>query len=314
MSDSILVEAARWHAAQDNADMDWDGFTLWLEGDPRHRAAFDALALLDDDVMSQRIQIDALLRPAKVTAQHGPRWRNLGLAGVGVIAASLALVVAPPYLSPRSGPSTSFTTSRAETQQIALPDGSRITLAPTSRLTVGGTNQTQLALVGTAYFDVPHRPDRDLTVSAGGLVVRDIGTRFAIDSTADGARVAVAEGRISIASAALQAPVSISAGQNFTLSRAAGIAQRGSQRIDTVGSWRRGQLIYESTPLPLVASDLARYAGTTITVDPAIATRRFSGILTIGDGTGLVGNLATLMALKARAAPSGIRLEPAGKP
>jgi transmembrane sensor len=48
--DRIYEEAAGWLVRQQDDAMDWEGFTLWLEADPRHRAAYDDLALLDADL------------------------------------------------------------------------------------------------------------------------------------------------------------------------------------------------------------------------------------------------------------------------
>ena len=44
MSADIDEAAARWHLAQADDDMDWSAFTEWLEADPRHRDAYDAMA------------------------------------------------------------------------------------------------------------------------------------------------------------------------------------------------------------------------------------------------------------------------------
>lgn len=314
MNDSIIERAAEWHAAQDGDAMDWDAFTLWLEADPRHRVAFDQIALLDDDLVMQRGSIGRTLGDASIVDRPQRHWRFLATGTLGAVAAALALIVGLPYVANGPDQSVSYETARGETRQILLRDGSRITLAPLSVLKVADARQSQLALAGTAYFDIKHRSDRALTIAAGGLVVRDIGTAFAIDSGADGARVAVAEGSINIASTALPSPVALTAGQSFTTSKAAGTAVRGAQRADAIASWRHGQLVYDKTPLALVVSDLGRYASTTVTIDPTLASRRFSGILTIGDGTGLVDDVAAIMALDARPVGNGIRLEPARKP
>ena len=50
----IEEEAAAWQVASANDDMDWDGFTRWLEADPRHRRAFDEVALADTLVDDHR--------------------------------------------------------------------------------------------------------------------------------------------------------------------------------------------------------------------------------------------------------------------
>lgn len=314
MSDTIIDQAARWHAAQDSDAMDWDAFTLWLEADPRHRAAFDSIALLDDDLAAQREQIAALLPATLTPAEPRRSWRAISAATGGAIAAAVALgifVSQPDVVQPER---VAYSTAAGETREIALRDGSRIVLAPSSLMTVENERQTALTVAGSAYFDVPHHPGRDLSIQAGGLTIHDVGTRFAIDANPDGARIAVAEGSLEISAPRIGKPVKLETGQNFFASGSLGLMQRGTQRPETVASWRRGELVYDGAPLALVVGDVARYAGKAVTVDPAIANRRFSGVLTIGDGTGLVGNLAAIMALDARPMGNGVRLEPARKP
>ena len=65
----IEEEAAAWQVASVNDDMDWDGFTRWLEADPRHRRAFDEAALADtlvDDTANRSRRRLALLRKSWV--------------------------------------------------------------------------------------------------------------------------------------------------------------------------------------------------------------------------------------------------------
>ncbi|MDY7526013.1 FecR family protein [Sphingomonas sp. 10B4] len=303
MNEDITERAAQWHAAQDADDMDWDGFAIWLEADPRHRAAFDRIALLDDDIVAQHATIVAHLA-APAPAQREPRrwrWRWAVVAG-GALAAALALVVA----LPRPAADIAWQTG-ATARTIALIDGSSAKLAPHSRLVAQHGDQTQLALNGTAYFDVPHRADRTLSITAGRYRISDIGTRF--DIAVDGAttRIAVAEGHIAVAAAGLDTPVTLVQGRAL-------LGQQGSVTLtsiaaESVGSWRGGQLVYADAPLALVASDITRYAGAETTVDPAIANLRFSGALKIGKGTQAADALATIIGLEARHAGAGVRLE-----
>jgi transmembrane sensor len=303
MNEDITERAAQWHAAQDADDMDWDGFAIWLEADPRHRAAFDRIALLDDDIVAQRATIVAhLVAPAPAPAQREPRrWRWAVMAG-GAVAAALAVVVA----LPRPAADIVWQTD-ATARTVTLVDGSSATIAPHSRLVAQHGDQTMLALNGTAYFDVPHRADRTLSITAGRYRISDIGTRFdiAVDGTAT--RIAVAEGQIAVAAAGLDTPVTLVQGRAL-------LGQQGSVTLtsiaaESVGSWRGGQLVYADAPLALVASDITRYAGAETTVDPAIANLRFSGALKIGKGTQAADALATIIGLEARHAGAGVRLE-----
>lgn len=96
MDNAITTAAAEWHAAQDGPDMDWDGFTAWLEADPRHASAFDAVALLDDRIALNREAIAAQL-PVEQPASKRWIW---GGAGAAAIAAALALTIGLPQANP----------------------------------------------------------------------------------------------------------------------------------------------------------------------------------------------------------------------
>ena len=311
-SDDIMKAAARWHGLQDGNEMDWDRFTLWLEADPRHRAAFDEVALFDADIESQRLPILGYPKSDTHGAQQTMRRRFGGMAAgvAAVAAAAVALSVGLPRADDHAAVMT-VRTQRGQTREVALRNGSRVTLGSASRLSVGGSDQNRLEIAGSAYFDIPHRPGRDLTIKANELTIRDIGTRFGIDAGGAGTRVSVGEGSVAISSARVSGSVTVAAGRSLLLVRSGTSAQVASIRASDVASWRRGALVYEAAPLTLVADDISRYAARPITVDPAIAARRFSGVLPIGDGSKLAADVAAIMAVRARPVGNGVRLESA---
>ena len=53
-----------WHLASCRDDMDWDGFTLWLEADPRHRAHYDEITLTDAALEVRREALRTALEDA----------------------------------------------------------------------------------------------------------------------------------------------------------------------------------------------------------------------------------------------------------
>lgn len=310
-SDYITEAAARWHGLQGGDEMDWDRFTLWLEADPRHRAAFDGIALLDADIESQRLPIIEHLNSRMHGAQRTTRsWLGGMVAGVAAAAAAVALFVGLPRADHHAAVMT-VRTQRGQTREVALRDGSRVTLGPASRLSVGGSDQNRLEIAGSAYFDIPHRPGRDVAIKANDLTIHDIGTCFEIDAGGSGTRVSVGEGAVAVSSAGVSGSVTVAAGRSLLLVRSGTSAQVASIRASDVASWRRGALVYEAAPLTLVADDISRYAARPITVDPAIAARRFSGVLSIGDGSKLAADVAAIMALRARPVGNGVRLESA---
>src|SRR6187397_2306196 len=102
----IEEEAAAWHVASTGDDMDWVGFTRWLEADARHRLAFDEVALADAWIEDHRealapeigdaAQIDredsvVALRPRR----RWPLWTGAGIAA-SLAAVMIAGQVIPP--------------------------------------------------------------------------------------------------------------------------------------------------------------------------------------------------------------------------
>jgi len=306
MEDDIWGAAVRWHAEQEREDCDWDAFTAWLEADDRHRLALDEVALLDDQIVRVRPVIAQSLPPLEAEPRgtgFSRRWAGLGIAAATAAVAAVTL----PMLGTGGG-QIAYNTAPGETRSIELADGSRVQLAAASSLTMAKGDVHEMTLKGAAWFDIPHNPARSLVIHAGNFRVTDIGTKFEVNSNEDSLRVAVAEGSLTVASESLPRPISLEGGQRFVAARNLDLAEVTQFDNRDVGSWRHGRLVYRDAPLALVAADISRYAPTKVVVDPAIAGRRFSGVLSIGDGSGLVGNLQQFMGLAAHKEGDRIRL------
>lgn len=305
MNDAILEAAALWHQGQARDDMDWDGFTAWLEADPRHREAYDDIALLDERVDNARGTILASLPANDGEANEEYlearfQARRPYLAWGGIAAALLVAVTAGSWWA--SGPSAPETTSYAaaagQTRTVAVADGATATLAGGSRLDV--TKGAALTLAGSAYFDVRHDPARPLTVTVSGFEVRDIGTRFDINSDGKTIRVAVAEGKVSVSARGGAAPTEVTAGHAVIGDVARGTVTLATAAPASVGAWRSGRFIYDQVPLSLVAADIARYTGHPVTVTEGVAQRRFSGVLAPGDRDSMVASVRQLVGVSVR--------------
>lgn len=319
--DPIRMQAAQWHIASDSDAMDWDGFTRWLEADPRHHRAYDEIALTDGLLQDHHGDLQKIRpEPEDVAGSVQTAANDAGDAGIvlrpnfsrrlvfaaAALAATLAgVLVVPQFAAP--APKTYVTTSTP--QQIALDDGSSVTLAPRSRLLVEGRDQDRMALSGGALFDIRHDPDRPLTITAGNLRISDIGTRFDIQAEASNVRVAVVEGKVDVTSEGFAVPVHLSAGDGLSFDRRAGRATIMAVQADDVGSWRQGRLSYDDAPLALVIADLRRYAGVRVDMPEAIGDRRFSGTLTVGDGNAALRDLAQVMGLRLDGRAGAWRLE-----
>lgn len=307
MSEDLDVEeaAARWHVAQADDAMDWDGFTRWLEADPRHRAAYDAIALLDAkvDAALPTLRRIATPEPSPKPDRRPLRWA-IGGSAVAAVAA-LALVLLPG--APVPGP-VEYRTAQGQVRDVRLADGSSATLAPGSVLSASATRGAPVSLDGSASFDVRHDPASPMVIRAGGYEIRDIGTRFDVTTSGGMLRVAVHEGRVAIRSLSADGEVEVPAGQVLTALDPGTAPTLAPLRQTSAIGWRSGRLVYDDVPLGLVVADIARSTGQPVTIDPAIAKRRFSGVLATGSRDKMATALSELAGLTKRTENDAIRL------
>lgn len=304
---AVNSAAADWHAASERDDFDWDGFTSWLEADPRHARAYDEVAMTDALVRDHALSLAGNFEAAvddSIVAFVPRRARWPLWAGGAVAAALIAMVAVPRFAEP--APQVYETATAART--LALNDGSTVVLAPRSRLEIAGRDQGRMTLAGGAWFDIRHDPARNLAIVVGDETIRDIGTAFDVQNTAGDLRVTVTEGVLSVSSDALDQPIRLTAGRALTLDRRQQAAQVGASDASSAGEWRNGRLTYDQATLRLVADDLARYAGVTVKVDQAVAERRFSGTLITGNGQAAARDLSELMGLALVTGADGYRL------
>jgi transmembrane sensor len=296
IDERLLDEAIAWHHALEGDDADWDGYARWLDADPRHREAYDEIALLDRQVDDHAGELRRLIQPPPALIE-GPRthWTRRPWF-YGSVAAALAVAVGLPVLRPAPG-DTVYMTGAGQTRHIAFANGASVQLAPSTRLIAMGGDPGRLELSkGEAYFDVTHDPSRTLSIQAGDYRVTDIGTKFAMNLASEAVTVAVAEGNVSVAANEGE-PTRIGAGEQLIARRSDHAARKMTVASTDVGSWRHGRLVYNDAPIAVVAADLSRYSGKTVTVDPTLADRQFSGVLVVGDGSKLFDTLSGLMAI-----------------
>ncbi|WP_066817447.1 FecR family protein [Sphingomonas mali] len=305
MNDEIMEAAALWHQAQAHDDMDWDGFTAWLEADPRHRESYDEIALLDERIDTARGAVSASL-PANddaiddASSDAPPPARRPYLAWGGIAAALLvALTAGGWWVNGPSAPATNrYVAATGQTRTVAIADGATATLSGGSRLDIASGAPVKLA--GSAYFDVRHDPARPLTVTISGYEVRDVGTRFDINSDGKTIRVAVAEGTVSVSAPGASSATEVTGGHAVIGDVARGTIALVTAAPASVGAWRNGRFIYDQVPLSLVAADITRYTGRPVSVDNGVAQRRFSGVLAPGDRESMVASVRQLAGVSAR--------------
>jgi transmembrane sensor len=241
----------------------------WLDADPLHRRAYVQAegVILMLGGLGAASTADLVRRPA---ARPATKWRVPAMVAGGLLAAGLAIAAF-------ALPGPAYDTRPGETRQIALSDGSQVTLAPASRLRAASRWRPRALSLdrGEAFFVVAHQNDAPFTVQAGDALVRVVGTRFNVHHGVDqDVRVEVEQGVVQVSDSpdGQDHAVTLRAGQTV-VADARGLTVGVLARPDQAGGWRQGRLAYDDAPLAEVVADLNRYSRRPLTIDSASTGR-----------------------------------------
>jgi len=292
------------YAAGDIDPADMAAMTAWLANTP---AAADLVAALRETRVVSDAEVAGWTlpdvyagfpqRPAvpRAAAPRPSRWRLKALGGA-IGAALSALVAVGVYVAQRQAtPSTpasaarTYVSGRGQVAHVVLPNGTRIALAPMSRLTIAGTEAT---LDGEALFDVVHDPAHPFVVRARNATTRVLGTRFGVRAYAEDAavRVAVGDGRVAVNAVALAQGDVVRVG-------AAGITDdvRHGVRVADLLGWTEGRLVFDNVPLREAAVQLSRWYGVDFVVaDDAVGQLRVTTTVLQSDAVDTVMRAITI--------------------
>jgi ferric-dicitrate binding protein FerR (iron transport regulator) len=202
------------------------------------------------------------LRGRTISARAGLAAVVLGLVTFGVS----RLIARVPHRVTRGHTYASAIGQRAI---IRLSDGTRVTLAPGTKLVVSpgfGRDDRHVMVDGEAAFDVDETERRPFIVSSGDVTTRVLGTHFAVRQAAGVTQIVVASGKISVTSHSSvrgnDAPrtVVLSAGGllRITDSTIVSTTVRDPQPYLV---WEGGRLVFRDTPVPEVLATLGRWYG-----------------------------------------------------
>ena len=249
--DQMREAAAGWAVrVSDPAFADWDAFTAWLEADPRHAAAYDAVVLAVDDAAAALALVPAVANDDVPVPAAWTRRRWIG----GAMAAALVGVL---VFTLWGGGSQTYQTAPGETQLVELADGSTIMLAGGTSLELTGERTVDLAH-GQALFTVVHDDAAPFVVTAGADRLVDIGTVFDVKLGRAGLELGVSEGAVVFNPD--NQDLRVDAG-NRLVSPVGGRAVVAPIDPALVGEWREGRLTFDLATLDTVAEDLTRATG-----------------------------------------------------
>lgn len=263
----------------DVSERDRLAFAEWRDADPRHRAAYDEVCCLWNDLDAFRTAFettgaDVPSRPVPSPAPAAPAARRqttdsrkpASRRRRGVVAALAAACVAAIVIGGADLPTrlaADHRTGVGEQASILLPDGSRVYLNTDTAISLGySSEKRQVSLLrGEAVFDVAKDPVRPFTVRALGGNTTATGTVFGVWDKGQSATVSVNEGSVAVLSPASgpAAPVLLNAGERVSYAVGASPGPVSSFNPAPSTGWLAGVLLIEDLPLDRAIAEIDRY-------------------------------------------------------
>jgi transmembrane sensor len=293
----LLDAAADWLVRLNEStatEADFEDWQRWLAADHQHAKAFQ-----DIEATWRLSSRAAISPPSKVAlAQDGYRPEESLLTWLGrhrrirrtrwaLATAAVVLISVSAGMWWSRQPSV-IQTAIAEQRVVWLPDGSRVTVGPRTRMAYRFTASKRALTLheGQAYFEVQKAPDRPFIVETRRGRIVAVGTAFSVDIMPDRLNVVVAQGTVRIETPpqfskgnvpAPAAEVVVTAGRRY-------VSALSGSRVDALPAsaapvpWREGRLAYYGDPLSAVVSDLGRYVPDRIELaDPELGELRYTG-------------------------------------
>jgi transmembrane sensor len=318
--DAIAAEAALWTvrtAGNRVAGRRDVGLDRWISEQPLHRAAFaDASAVFHDlgTVLARNASptqarpVAASSRPWFASSSWFASPSRVGWASA--VAASLVAVVGLTQYYPSRDPA--YATVVGEQRTIRLADASKVVLNTDTRMRVIYDDSKRRIILdrGEALFEVTPNAARPFYVEAGNDIVRAVGTAFTVRRENNGVEVTLLNGKVVVGETGSAAPpVALKPGDRLRMRQGAH-AIIDQPVIDDVTAWRRGQLVFDATPVATAIEEMNRYSARPIILrGKAPSNARVSGVFETGENEGFARNLAVIYGLKAVQTAGGYTLQ-----
>ncbi|QDK32149.1 iron dicitrate transport regulator FecR [Sphingomonas sp. IC081] len=290
--DAIRDSAARWAVLTgDPGFEDWDGFMQWLEADPAHARAYDAVSAAAAEAAELAAQAPQPASPAANDDEIPAAPRRLWLGGA--VAASLAVIGSIWVWQASSRDLYTVETAPGQMRTLDLEAGTRVDLAGGTVIQLDHKDARYAVLdKGQALFTVRHDAARPFHVEAGDATLIDLGTVFDVSREGAHLSVGVAEGAVGYNPGAEN--LRLAPGDRLVAE--AGAVTLGKVAPSQVGEWREGRLTFNAAPLREVADRLSRATGIAFAARPG-ADMAISGsilVTPVRDDPQMIGALLGL--------------------
>jgi transmembrane sensor len=311
-------EVAAWFVAQREEGLTAPEDALladWLAADPAHGDAYrragrawDAFADAEGDEILAAMRAHALAPDGRRTG-----WWRMAAAAAVILVAAVGLVLQLGSGTAPSGGEAVRYIAQTEVREIALPDGSTMTLDARSAAVArfgGGERSLELER-GRALFDVEPDPSRPFAVTAGTQRVVALGTEFEVDRAPARLTVSLFHGKVAVERVSSGSAVTLMPGEQFVEANGVSVVRK----LDTdamPAGWRTGLLDFDDRPLSEAVAEVNRYASRPIVIrDPAVGGMRISGQFRAGDAERFASTVAEVHPLRVVRREGEIELAPA---
>jgi ferric-dicitrate binding protein FerR (iron transport regulator) len=217
--------------------------------------------------------------------REGPAWKMIGIGALGLVA-----VLAIGYWVEKAGADANASTAvnasdarvvnapPAQIGIVTLDDGSKVRLAPDSKLSIPttfGPSLRAVKLAGAASFDVAPSGKSEFRVYAGDALVIAHGTSFSVRAYPEDSAttVVVTEGNVDVREGKLVRPLSAGTALFIAHGQAPRIASPDER--DEADGWRTGNLAITNRTLRDVLPQLKRWYNLDVIVpDSALLARK----------------------------------------
>lgn len=267
-------------------------FQQWLQSSALHAEAFAGIARLwqqlglSDAVIDAAIDyqtklaqqcwqaepaVQALAAPTSVPRQPS-RYNATGRWLSGLAASVLLCCWYWLPSAPNAPAQLRYQSAVAQVQQLQLPDGSAVTLAPDSQFDLQLSErrrQVQLQR-GQAMFAVAHLAESRFVVQAGQTEITVTGTRFVVSRLAKGVQIAVLQGSVLVGARGAASPMVLQAGEHIvTAADGQPIGDKTQLPLDYLPDWVSGRLSFQQATLSDFLLALQPYLSKKIVFDQA---------------------------------------------
>ncbi len=250
----------------------------WIAKSEMNRSEFEEMEkvwnTLEKTGTNQRINLDnewnylqSRIMKSKIGSKQFSMIPLLRIAAVVILVFSLA------FLSVRFLSQNKVTTQLAETVDISLPDGSKVTLNAGSQIRYKsnfGESNRVLKLRGEAYFDVERDTENPFIIELQNAEVKVLGTSFNVKAYKgmEKVEVTVAEGKVSVYNKKQpQNSIIAIAGEKAEYNKQKKVVRKTDNPDRNFNAWKTRTIIFENDSLQQIVSTLSNVYHKTIVLD-----------------------------------------------